>query len=43
MAAETLWEGHNMKPTFLNHDKPILTAMLQSENPEIIIERIRKS
>jgi 3-dehydroquinate dehydratase type I len=43
MAAETLWEGHNMKPTFLNHDKPLLTAMLQSADPEIIIERIRKS
>ena len=43
MAAETLWEGHNMKPTFLNHDKPLLTVMLQCEKPETVIERVKKS
>ena len=43
MAAETPWEGHNMKPTFLNYNKPLLTVMLQCEKPETAIGRIRNA
>lgn len=32
-----------MKPTFLQYDKPLLTVMLQCENPDTAIYRIRKS
>lgn len=32
-----------MKPTFLNHDRPLLTVILQCEKPEIAIGRIRNS
>ena len=32
-----------MKPTFLNHDNPLLTVMLQCEIPETAIGRIRNA
>lgn len=32
-----------MKPTFLQHNKPLLTVMLQCETPEIAIGRIRNA
>ena len=32
-----------MKPTFLNHEKPLLTVMLQCETPETAIGRIRNA
>ena len=32
-----------MKPTFLNHDKPILCAMVLCSTPEACIEKIKAS
>ena len=32
-----------MKSTFLNHDTPLLTVMLQCETPEVVIGRIRNA
>lgn len=32
-----------MKPTFLNHEQPLLTVMLQCETPEVAIGRIRNA
>ena len=32
-----------MKPTFLDHDRPLLTVMLQCEMPEVAIGRIRNA
>lgn len=32
-----------MKPTFLNHEKPLLTVILECETPETAIKRIRNS
>ena len=32
-----------MKATFLNHEYPLLTVILQCTKPEVAIERIRKS
>lgn len=32
-----------MRKTFLNYNKPLLTVMLQCENPEIAISRIRNA
>ena len=32
-----------MKPTFLNHERPLLTVMLQCETPETAIGRIRNA
>ena len=32
-----------MKPSFLNHDKALLTVMLQCQDPEATIETIRKA
>lgn len=42
MAEETPWEEDNdMKPTFLNHSRPLLTAMLQQNTPALMIGAIR--
>ncbi len=39
-----LWEGGTkMKKTFLEYDKPIITTMVQADNPERIKELIDKS
>lgn len=44
MAEEMLWEGETeMKKTFLNFDKPIITTMVQANNPDRIIDLIDKS
>ena len=44
MAEEMLWEGEiKLKRTFLKNDKPILTAMVQADNPDRIKELIDKS
>ncbi len=44
MAEEMLWEGDRlMKPTFLKFDRPILTTMVQADNPGRIEELIDKS
>lgn len=32
-----------MKPTFLNHEQPLLTVMLQCETPEVVSGRIRNA
>ena len=32
-----------MKPTFLDHDRPLLTVMLQCEMPEVAVGRIRNA
>ncbi len=32
-----------MKPTFLNHEKPLLTVILQCETPETVIGRVRNA
>jgi len=37
------WGENNMKTTFLNHEKPLLTVMLQCETPDVAIGRIRNA
>lgn len=32
-----------MKTTFLNHEKPLLTVMLQCETPDVAIGRVRNA
>lgn len=44
MVEEMLWkDGCKMKKTFLKNDKPILTTMVQADNPDRIKELIEKS
>lgn len=39
-----LWEGGiNMKKSFLNHEKPLLTAMLQYSTPALTIAAVRNA
>ena len=37
------WGEDNMKATFLNHEKPLMTVILQCETPEVAIGRIRNA
>ena len=43
MVEEAQWEGVNMKATFLNHEKPLMTVILQCETPDVAIGRIRNA
>lgn len=37
------WGEDNMKTTFLNHEKPLMTVILQCETPDVAIGRIRNA